>query len=273
MFGCRLKMARAQKHFEELQDVIKSFLGRKPYEVVSESDAQPHHYIGRLHIREWPPPELSPIIGDIVHNGRSALDHLAWLLVRRAKNTPAPGKTQFPIFTKDPFDRTLYSTTKKWKAALDRWNSQTQGMASNDVAIIKRMQPYKRFKTPGADPLARLADLSNWDKHRELHFASQIVGVKDWRIKRTSGNVVVNPLYLMPLNEMAKEGTIVSRFEAYGTGNGEAKVDVELELAFNIAFGEASPLEGLGVEDTLEKIGTHVSDVLLTFKLRFEGKL
>jgi len=275
MVGCQLKMTRANKHFYELQEVRQAFLRGKPYEVVNEPDLQPHHYTSRLKIVREPPLELSTIIGDIVNNTRSALDHLAWLLVRRAGNDPTePGfRPQFPIFIKDPFDRTLYSKTKTWRYALDRWNRDTNGMALSDVAIIKRMQPYKRSETPGDDPLARLVDLSNWDKHRELHFAAQLAGVKYWRIKGTAGNVVVNPLYLRPLSEMVKEGAIMARFEAYGTGNGDPKVDVQLELAFDIAFGEGSPLEGLGVENTLQEIGASVGDILWTFKLRLDGKL
>lgn len=275
MIGCQLKMTRAQKHFYELQEVRQAFLRGKPYEVVNESDVEPHHYVSRLKIRQNPPPELSTIIGDIVNNARSSLDHLAWLLVKRAGNNPTePGfKPQFPIFTKDPFDRSLYAKTKAWKSALERWNRDTKGMAPNDIATIKRLQPYKRAEFPWDDPVARLRELSNWDKHRELHFAGQLAGVKDWRVKRTTGNVVVNPLYLRPLLDTVQDGAIMSRFEAYGTGGVDPKVNVELKLAFNIAFGEGSPLSGLGVEDTIEEIGRSVDDILWTFKLRIDGKL
>jgi hypothetical protein len=273
MIGCQLKMARAQKHFEELQNAAKTFIEGNPYTVVNEDDAEPHHYVARLKTVREPPPELSPIIGDIVHNGRSALDHLAWLLVKKAGNRPELGRPQFPIFTKDPFDRTLYANTKKWKDALGRWNRHTWGMAPDDVAILKRLQPYKRAEPPDADPLARLAELSNWDKHRELHFVGQLGVGTGISIENLSPNVIFRPLWFLPARQVLEDGAVVARYESRATREGEPEANVKLRIAFDIAFGEGSPLEGLGVEDALQEIGVHASDVLLTFKHRFEGKL
>ncbi len=69
--------------------------------------------------------------------------------------------------------------------------------------------------------------------------------------------------------EVLKDGAIVARYKARNVPKGEPQVNTNLK----IAFGEVSPLKGLGVEDTLQQIGTRVSDVLLTSKARFDGKL
>ena len=274
MVGCQLKMSRANKHFEELQDAAKAFIGSDPYSIVNEPDAKPNHYVVRLKIKREPPPELSPIIGDMVHNARSSLDHLVWLLIRNAGNNPEIGRPQFPIFTRDPFDRTLYANTKKWKKALNLWNNQTEGLPPREVAIIKRMQPYKSRQIPYEHPLTRLNQLSNWDKHRELHFVGQAGAVTGTRVlEGVSPYAAIKPYWYLPDMEMLKEGAIIARYEAGPVPEGEPQVNTNLKLAFEIAFGEGSPLEGLRVEDALYEIGRHVSDILWTFKLRFDGKL
>jgi len=52
-----------------------------------------------VRIREDPPAEWSAIIGDAVHNARSALDHLAFALVE-ANGGSADENTTFPITDK-----------------------------------------------------------------------------------------------------------------------------------------------------------------------------
>jgi hypothetical protein len=268
-----LKMQRAQKHFEELEDAVQTFLRSYPYTAVHEEDVEPHHYVARLKVIREPPPELSPIIGDIIHNGRSALDHLVWLLIKMVGRDPELGRPQFPIFTKDPFDPSAFANAKDHKRALKVWENQTRGLAPLHVGIIKRMQPYHRGKDAHSHPLARLNKLSNWDKHRELHFAGQAAIGTDARIEGVSPNVFIKILWFLPKMEAVKDGEIVARYESRRIGEGEAKGELKLRLVFDVAFGEGSPLEGLRVVDTLSEIGKHVSDVLLAFKLRFDRKL
>jgi hypothetical protein len=274
MVGCLLKMQRAEKHFQELQETAKAFIRSDPYAVVNYPDTKPDHYIARLKVEREPPPELSAIIGDIIHNARSSLDHLVWLLVKLAGNDPEKGRPQFPIFTKDPFDPTVHADLGNWKGAKRAWKNQTKGLAPREVAIIKRMQPYKSPFDPDLHPLARLNELSNWDKHRELHFVGQAGVVTGSRVlEGVSPHAAIKPYWVLPNVEVLKDGAIVARYKARNVPKGEPQVNTNLKLAFEIAFGEVSPLKGLGVEDTLQQIGTRVSDVLLTFKARFDGKL
>ncbi len=150
---------------------MHEFFGRNPYEVVRDFDSEANQHVVQVKVRERPPHKWSPIIGDIVHNMRSALDHLAWQLVIRNECTPS-SKTQFPILSKDPFECNAYAKTKHWKNALDRWNTQTEGMNPFDIAFLKELQPYQRTYDTASHPLDRLRELSNRDKHRELHFAT-----------------------------------------------------------------------------------------------------
>jgi hypothetical protein len=71
---------------------------------------------------------LGALIGDVVHNLRSALDHLAWQPVLRAGGEP-DWRTQFPIFSTE--------------AAYDPKSlRQTAGMAAADARKLPALQPF-----------------------------------------------------------------------------------------------------------------------------------
>jgi hypothetical protein len=92
------------------------------------------------------------MIGDAVHNIRSALDYLVYELappkVRRKRTT------QFPIFlTQADF--------------LGKSGAMIEGIAGDERKLIESVQPY-RSDDPRTHPLAVLNRLSNRDKHRLL---------------------------------------------------------------------------------------------------------
>jgi hypothetical protein len=104
-------------------------------------------------VRAEPPRKLGLIVGDAVHNIRSALDYLVYALappeVRRKR------RTQFPIFA-DQRDFDKYSP------------SMLEGLMPAECELIERVQPYTAAEVPEEDPLAILNRLSNRDKHHLL---------------------------------------------------------------------------------------------------------
>lgn len=264
-------MRRSDEHFDALQDSIHEFFGRDPYEVAYDLEPESNQYVVRVKVRERPPPEWSPVIGDIVHNMRSALDHLAWQLVIRNGCKPF-GKTRFPIFSRDPFDRSLYSKTKHWKNALNRWQTQTEGMHPRDIAFLKDLQPYQRMDDATPHPLDWLKEFSNWDKHRELHFATSAFVGPLFYLKESSRNVAIQPFDVRLRGDVFEDGAEVARFEAVSLGC-DPYVDVDIKVMYEVAFGEGSPLEGLWIKQTLLDIGQYVWDILLRFKIYFDGQM
>lgn len=105
---------------------------------------------------------LGIIVGDIAHNARSALDHLFWqlALVHCDENMPwterEQRQIQFPIT--DTPDKFAGNRARKFVAS-EHWTR------------IEGHQPYSgRFDEAHAflDPLARLREFSNTDKHRVI---------------------------------------------------------------------------------------------------------
>lgn len=266
LFGCDLKLRRVQHHLDTLQDALDGFLESKPYEIVNESHPKSAQYVLWTKVREQPPPEWSPIIGDIVHNWRSTLDHLAWQLVIRNGRKPS-GSTQFPIFSKNPFDANSYSSGRESKDSLKRWNRQVKGMHANDVALVERLQPYNVGEDAGFPVLSALSELSNWDKHRVYQLTGQTLkggtfSAEDYK------DCECWLFYERPIGTF-EHGTVVARFAVIATGP-EPKVNMKIKISFDIAFGEGRPLEGSGLKETLIEVGRHVNDIVFTFKDRFD---
>lgn len=271
LFGCQLKMRRAQEHFHALSNTINEFTGGNPYEIVNDFKPEINYYALRFKVREWPSPTWSPIIGDMVHNMRSALDHLTWQLVLRNSRKPSTGNL-FPIFTKDPLDPTAYVTEGEYKTAHKRWKDRIRGMHPHDVDILKLLQPYQRGEDAKSDSLARLNELSNRDKHREFHFAAQSLMEYDFSVKETTRNASPRPVYFKPKGEILKDGEVIARFIPSAVGP-DPQLDMDLTLHYDIAFGEGSPLEGLAFKEALPTLFRHTADIILEFKERFDYQL
>lgn len=147
------KIDRANEQIQELNSEINVWVNSNPSEF--ELDVQDD---GAKHL-VWcqfdPLPDMARwgvIVGDILHNLRSGLDHLAWKLVEASGGTPGR-HTEFPIF----------EDASGWQTASSR---RVRGMREPIVAAIDKLQPYH----PGnGDHLSRLwiiHDLNRRDKHR-----------------------------------------------------------------------------------------------------------
>jgi hypothetical protein len=84
----RTKLAWARKHLEGLQRAIDRFLTSDPCDAAVERQPGTHSYRVRFYVKSEIPIEWSSMVGDIVHNARSALDTLAYSLVLAHHGTP-----------------------------------------------------------------------------------------------------------------------------------------------------------------------------------------
>jgi hypothetical protein len=260
-------MRRAYVHIQDLYNAMETFIGSKPYEDVHDFESQPGQHLVRFKIWERPEPWWSPIIGDIVHNVRSALDHLAWQLVIRNGRNPKSARSQFPIVILDPFDPSVHRCPEAAKRARVSWKNQTRGMHKADIELLKRLQPYNGPDPPNEHPLARLSQFSNWDKHKEFHFPSQVF--MDYHFRATMKDVRITLLYLKSRGEALEHDEIIARYGVVATGP-NPKLHMNPKGLFDVAFGEGSPLEGLGIKETLPTLINHVMEIILGFKDRFD---
>jgi hypothetical protein len=129
----------------------------------------------------WIPTSL--ILGDALHNLRSALDHLATSLVIVSggrPNTDVYPRTQFPLFL-DRLDKgdAIRDVTIKPK------------LMPAGEAILERTQPYNRTDDPTRHPLAILNELSNVDKHRVVNLTQGAFGRISVTLRRKSDGAIL----------------------------------------------------------------------------------
>lgn len=98
-----------------------------------------------------PPMRLFTLVGECLHNLRSALDHLAWQLVLENGGQPTL-KTTYPVLRRTP------------KAPL----AVAGGVSDAAIAVIEESQPYQWASEWQHHPLYMLHDLARKDRHRHV---------------------------------------------------------------------------------------------------------
>lgn len=155
--GARLKVRRARKHLNELNQKIGAFLDRHPHKFSRQLDPKDFRYfLYKIPPVPAPPPTFGPVFGDVVHNLRSALDHIAWnlALLNLAGTGRQPYRnTAFPL---------ILNTTD---GSIQRFWELCQDVLPDAIPDIVDLQPCHR-RSPANSELAILDALWNTDKHR-----------------------------------------------------------------------------------------------------------
>jgi hypothetical protein len=164
--GIRLKTKRARNQIKGLKAEIDAFIDRKPYIPRVKFDPKAHLLIASAHVNKPPDPMWGVQIGEIIHNLRSALDHLVWELA--FPKSMEVTKNQFPIFMNESGFR---------KRASD--GEFLKGVSTKAIRIIKSEQPFPKVDGGTGEgtksPLWHLHELSNADKHRILHVTGTLI--------------------------------------------------------------------------------------------------
>jgi hypothetical protein len=148
------KVVRAKKHIEDLSSALKGFWELADNAVRYEDDPETNertYYIDRV---TDIPLDILVIIGDVLHNLRSALDHLAYQLPLAPGEIR--GRTQFPIA--ESYAKYMSTDIRKGVTKFRK----------DAVEALDSLSPYKG----GNELLWSLHSLNIIDKHRLLLTAS-----------------------------------------------------------------------------------------------------
>lgn len=146
------KLARAQEHLEALDAELVKFFDSNPYGALGEIEGEDGWYVFRVKTRRQPPPRIGVLLGEYVHQVRSAFDHFAWALAELHTRGTPPSVIGFPIET---------SRTNFQKKARHRLDGH---ISPGWFAVIEAMQPYDAHD----HALAILERLWNRDKHQTI---------------------------------------------------------------------------------------------------------
>ena len=240
------KVWRVGANLKALDAALMTYTENDPHAITAHFEADTGWHSVCLLPRP-PGPEFGLIVGEAVHNLRSALDHVAWQLANLDGVPADPNGVQFPMLTSEPKD--FYQ------------HRNVNGMREEHKAVLESLQPYK---TSEANVWPVLAWLSNTDKHRTLHTTASVVS-----------QLVPHALQPHKGSEIAKaefgytgllEGeTEIGRLLVYPK-NPELQVHMQINPAIGVVFGERdSPIYGADTSGYLKVLQQLVEGVIDLF--------
>jgi hypothetical protein len=256
LIGCRAKIERAKKDVGDLQIAVEAFFKTNPYVIGTKRDPNTRRLLYHLTSVKDTPPMLAVITGDILHDLRSVLDHLAHQLVCIGMGNPGP----FPWV----YFPAAFNSAQEYESGK---NAQIHGMRGDAVKAIDAIEPYKGGK---GDMIWRLHHLNRIDKHRLLitvgsAYRSLDVGaVVGKLLTRTFPDkpTPAVPLFLRPKDRMfpLKAGDVL--FEDLP----DAEVNKNLQFRFDVALSEPQIVEGDSLLETVHQMTNLVDNLIPVFE-------
>ena len=261
-----VKVDRANKLLIDFQSEFNRFF-RPPYpfEIIPEDNSEKGERTYYLRVHKRIPSEFAAFIGDIAHNLRSTLDHLAWHLVKTSPVTPKADdrKIYFPIFE----DASDYEKGKLRKI---------QGMTSAAIHAIDDIKPYGRLDKN--NPIAGIGNLALYwlnhiniqDKHCLLIPAWAAAPAHsitksrraEWAesLQKAFGSETADVMVgsLIDSNTPLEDGSKLCTLPI-------ADVDDDMKFRFQIAFGEPASVRGKEILSTLNNMHRTVKEIVLDF--------
>jgi hypothetical protein len=241
--GVRLKIERAKEHVRDLDAAIGDFLRDEPYRL----GAKPHPVVEinhtTLYVAEVKPApgRLSLLMGDAIHNLRSALDHLAWQLVEAGGGRP-DRNTYFPIC----------DTAQQYASAIGKGEIQKITPEARD--IIQSVQPYVTVE----QTLWLIQHLDIVDKHRLL--LTVVSAMNRWGVDLARGaRVWFHEDRFVPL-------VVGEEITNLPTSTYETQQHEVYKLGLEVAFAESEIPEGELVLYTLNQMVTFVDGLVSGFE-------
>ncbi|HVM34355.1 MAG TPA: hypothetical protein VM784_03325 [Actinomycetota bacterium] len=172
--GVRLKLDRAKEHFDALECEVLRYLEQADHRFFHKFDPHLRAFYLYVEVMKQPPPQLGILVGEVLYNCSSALDHLVCQLARLTNRRHECLRMEFPVFTTDVDD---YRKTTKRKGVLE-------GVPDEAKDIIGDLQPFQAREV-GEDPQTHVLEIlrlfHNIDKHRRLNLVATSVLTASYR--------------------------------------------------------------------------------------------
>lgn len=242
------KLDRARDHVRTLDDESREFTLNSLAAIRTVEDG------GRRHVITWTkyspvPDRLGLIMGDAVHNTRSALDHLVWALAE------AGAKYQGVTLT-DSDERGLQFPTAKSQESFDNNKPRSlKCVPDAAVAYIEGRQPFT-LDDPDRHFLAQLSTLDNTDKHRTLLPSVVVAGISSvsWPSE------VVDAAAIQPAGSVRAAGEEICHYEFEKPYSED---ELPMEFPFSVGITGQGIYSAVFILDTLiRNVESLIDDIL-----------
>ncbi len=252
-----VKIQRANYHAQELKRAVHFFFDTTPYAVSTNrgADGKLFYYVSKVDDLS---PAMAAVIGDIIQNLRSALDHIAYrLFIQNGGDKNTAKHIYFPIFESE----------EKYNSEMAR---KTKGISAEAIKIIDSIKPYKECNRI----LWLIHELNNLDKHRLLLTAGSSFNRFDVgeHIKMHMGKGLIDGtdlvfpetplLFLSPANKSfpLKVGDVL-----FVDGANSDEIPT-MKFEFDIVFHETGIIENESVLETIVDMIDEAKKVVSLFK-------
>jgi hypothetical protein len=244
--SAKLKIERAKRHLLEVERACREMPMRQALELMTGVDSQTGKFKAIYMAHSDMPMQFAPIVGDAVHNLRSAFDYIA------------VGLTLPPIGTGDLKD-SYFPTGKDRQAFIEARDGvpagrgkrknvgKMEGAPADALRMVEELEPYDG----GKYSIRALHDLDIIDKHKLL-----IPALSRLRINRVDISFE-GKTYSLGVTDFQPDNdglTFAALFEIPGATLHQFKVERNFHPSFEIVFGKGQPLEGQGIMETLFKL-------------------
>lgn len=187
--GVLAKVRRAVDHSVEFGQALDRYVHSEPYATTHETERGGRVHAFRFRVRNPPPAELSPILGDFLHNARSSLDHVLFALAKMHKpglSEKEARRIQFPVCNESsefvsrmssmPLPEGIKEAVRGFQL-FDHSEYVQTSLHYDESGRARVVTRVWRDSEAAKFPLYTLRDLSNVDKHREFPIvAGQVNG-------------------------------------------------------------------------------------------------
>lgn len=220
-----LKLERACHHLSELEEGVDAWLDDQLKSTEVLQDPRDSDFVVLwVTVDKSPDDTFGLLIGDCVHNLRSALDVLAFALAEQHSGVPLPEdvakKSQFPIFGDEG-----RNGAPGRGPSMFRTNGLPciRGVHPRAQAIIESVQPYQLGATFREHPLWLLREMSNIDKHRLIHTTTSYTGHFLVRPRPDGRYVIADPEEWTHYRGEVAGKMAVARLKAWPVGSPRGK--------------------------------------------------
>jgi len=260
----RAKIDRAKHHLRDIDATLKILLGTETnseVQIMHKFDRERKHVIVNLEKCAPVNPSLPLMIGDCIHNLRSALGHLVYrLALENGASSVAASKTFFPIYLKKTqFDQRVEKLVKPF-------------ISAPALTEIEKSQPYSAYSVPEEADIWILSQLDIFDKHRLLVVAGQKFSPTAFTVGIPDGEevheVIPNPKW-----KPMKDGAEILRFDLSQMPNPPSKMNVHVQMVTTVQFVDTGlACDGALVQDALRQCLGIVSATVRDFGTQFFGE-
>lgn len=250
--GAWVKLDRAKSHIVELAKGIRSYGDLDHMYLYEEHDVETNQIHTKVKIDQPIPAELAAILGDALHNLRSALDILVY---DASKDHPDfnPTTPAFPIGR----DKTEYNS---------KADRHLQYAPQEVRDLVDTMMPYDTDEAW----LWRLHNANIEDKHRLLIPVGSMVrsinpGIS-MEVPWQDEPIQAPQLFIRPAENQypLEDGDVVFSRPADATGD-----NLQPEARIEIAFGNSQAFDGMRLLPTLETLTAEVEEAVKAFENLF----